>query len=129
MIRQLIAKEMLINLHSLRLSFAFFVLVPLIVISTYVLCNDYAQRKSDYDAKVSLHKQAAATDRIRIDRPPQPLMVISGGATVTTGDTVYLSYYDAPRVKGGFDHTPIFYIFPRTDYEFFTYGEKRVTLY
>ena len=118
MIRRLIAKEILTNLLSLRLSFAYLILLPLVVVSVYVLCNDYAQRKKDYDAKVSLHKQAAATDRIRVDRSPSPLMALVGGATVTTGNTAHLSYYDAPRVKGGFDHTPIFYIFPRTDYIF-----------
>ncbi len=118
MIRRLMVKEILANLLSSRLSFAFLVLVPLVVISVYMLCDDYEQRKMDYDAKVSLHKQAAATDRIRVDRPPSQLMALVGGATVTTGNTVHLSYYDAPRVKGGFDHTPIFYIFPRTDYVF-----------
>ena len=45
-------------------------------------------------------------------------MALVGGVTVTTGNTVHLSYYDAPRIKGGFDHTPIFYIFPHTDYLF-----------
>jgi ABC-type transport system involved in multi-copper enzyme maturation permease subunit len=118
MLRQLIAKEILTNLLSWRVSFAFFILLPLVVISTYVLCNDYAQRQRDYDAKVALHKQAAGTDRIKVDRPPSPLMAIIGGATITTGDTVHLSYYDAPRIKGGFDQTPIFYIFQRTDYVF-----------
>lgn len=118
MIRRLMVKEILTNLLSLRLSLAFFILVPLVLISAYMLCNDYEQRKRDYDAKVSLHMQAAASDRIRIDRQPSPLMALVGGATITTGNTVHLSYYDAPRVKGGFDHTPIFYIFPRTDYVF-----------
>jgi ABC-type transport system involved in multi-copper enzyme maturation permease subunit len=118
MIRRLIAKEVLTNLLSLRLTFAFLVVVPLVVASFYVLCNDYAQRKRDYDAKISLHTQAAATDRIRIDRPPSPLMALIGGTMVTTGNTIHLSYYDAPRIKGGFDHTPIYYVFPRTDYVF-----------
>jgi ABC-type transport system involved in multi-copper enzyme maturation permease subunit len=118
MIRRLIAKEILINLLSLRLSFAFLILVPLVVISVYILCNDYAQRKADYDAKVSLHMRTAYTDTITLDRPPSPLMVLVGGTIVTTGNTVQVSYYDAPHVKGGFDHTPIFYIFPRTDYLF-----------
>lgn len=118
MIRRLIAKEILMNLLSLRLTFAFLILVPLVALGVYTLCNDYVQRKEDYDSKVSLHQQAAATDRIRVDRPPSPLMALVGGATVTTGNTVHLNYYDAPRVRGGFDHTPIFYIFPRTDYIF-----------
>ena len=118
MIRRLIAKEILMNLLSLRLTFAFLILVPLVALGVYTLCNDYVQRKEDYDSKLSLHQEAAATDRIRIDRPPSPLMALVGGATVTTGNTVHLYYYDAPRVRGGFDHTPIFYIFPRTDYIF-----------
>jgi len=118
MIRQLTAKEILTNLLSWRLSFAFFILLPLVVISVYVLCNDYAQRQRDYDEKVALHKQAAATESIRVDRPPSPLMALIGGATVTTGNTIHLLYYDAPRIEGGFDHTPIFYIFSRTDYVF-----------
>ena len=118
MIRRLIAKEILTNLLSLRLTFAFLILIPLVVISVYVLCNDYAQRKEDYDAKVSLHAKTAYTETITVDRPPSPLMALVGGVTVTTANTVRLSFYDAPRVKGGFDHTPIYYIFPRTDYLF-----------
>jgi ABC-type transport system involved in multi-copper enzyme maturation permease subunit len=118
MIRRLIIKEILTNLLSLRLSFAFLILLPLVSVSVYVLCSDYAQRQKDYDAKVDLHRQAAATDRVRVDRPLSPLMALIGGATVTTGNTIHLSYYDAPRIKGGFDHTPIFYIFSRTDYVF-----------
>lgn len=118
MIRRLIAKEVLTNLLSLRLTLAFLAVVPLVAASVYVLCNDYAQRKRDYDAKVSLHTQAAATDRIGIDRPPSPLMALIGGTMVTAGNTMHLSYYDAPRIKGGFDHTPIYYVFPRTDYVF-----------
>ncbi len=118
MIRRLITKEILTNLLSLRLTFAFLILIPLVAISVYVLCNDYAQRKEDYDAKVSLHTGTAFTETITVDRPPQPMMALVGGVTVTTGNTVKLSFYDAPRIKGGFDHTPIFYIFPRTDYLF-----------
>jgi len=118
MIRRLIAKEILMNLLSLRLTFAFLILIPLVIISVYVLCNDYAQRKEDYDAKVSLHAKTAYTDTITVDRPPSPLMALAGGATVATGNTVQLSYYDAPHIKGGFDHTPIYYIFLRTDYIF-----------
>jgi len=118
MIRQLIAKEILTNLLSWRVSFAFFILLPLVVISVYVLCNDYAQRQKDYDAKVALHKQAAASESIRLDSPHSPLMALIGGTTITAGNTAHLLYFDAPRIKGGFDHTPIFYIFPRTDYVF-----------
>ncbi len=118
MMRRLIAKELLANLLSLRLSFAFLILVPLVIVSVYILCNDYAQRKRDYDAKVPLHIQTAHTSIITVDRPPTPLMALVGGSTVTTGNTVRLSYHDAPRIKGGFDHTPIYYIFLRTDYVF-----------
>ncbi len=112
------AKEILTNLLSLRLSFTFLILVPLVVLSVYILCNDYAQRKEDHDAKVSLHMKTALTDTITIDRPPSPLMVLIGGTAITTGNTVHLLYYDAPRIRGGFDHTPIYYVFLRTDYLF-----------
>ena len=118
MVRQLIFKEIHINLLSLRLSFAFLILVPLVGISTYILCNDYAQRRKDYDTKVALHKEAAATERVTVDRVPQPLMVLIGGAAVTSANSAYLLYYDAPRLKGGYDHTPIYYVFLRTDYLF-----------
>ena len=118
MIGQLIIKELRINLLSLRLSFAFLMLLPLVGVSVYILCNDYAQRQKDYDAKAALHGRAAATERITVDRPPTPMMALIGGATVTTANSVSLLYYDAPRAKGGYDHTPIYYIFPRTDYLF-----------
>lgn len=118
MIRRLVAKEILTNLLSLRLTFTFLILVPLVVVSVYILCNDYQQRKEDYDSKVSLHMRTAASERIRINRPPFPLMALVSGVTTTTANTVDMLYYTTPRVKGGFDHTPIYYTFLRTDYLF-----------
>lgn len=103
MIRQVIRKELLVNLLSLRFAVGFVVCVALMGLIGYVLIEDYASRQQTYLSDTQLH--AAALKQVKVysmvavvlDVPPSPLSVFSRGMN-NLPSAIHVSPYHVPTL-------------------------------
>ena len=86
MIRQIIRKELLVNILSMRFMAGLVVSALMMGIVGYVLIEDYAARVQKYIADVQEHREALAQTKVYsmvaivVDIPPSPLSVFSRGS-------------------------------------------------
>ncbi|HUI64787.1 MAG TPA: hypothetical protein VL126_08090, partial [Bacteroidota bacterium] len=85
MTRQIIRKELRINLLSLRFLIGLVVSIVLMGMVGYVLVEDYAARQQAYLSNVQIHRQALQETKVYselkvvVDIPPSPLSVFARG--------------------------------------------------
>jgi ABC-type transport system involved in multi-copper enzyme maturation permease subunit len=103
MIRQIIRKELLVNLLSLRFAVGLAVCVALMGLIGYVLIEEFASRQQTYLSDTRLHaaglRQVKVYSRVAVtlDVPPSPLSVFSRGAGALPS-AIHISPYHVPTL-------------------------------
>lgn len=108
MIRQIIRKELLVNILSLRFLIGFIVVILMMGLVGYVLVEDYAARRQAYLSDVQQHKKDLEQTKVYsmlevvVDVPPSPLSVFSRGVR-DLPTSVRVSPYHIPSLidEGG----------------------------
>ena len=102
-ILDIIRKELLINLLSLRFIIGLVVVMLLIGLVGYVLTLDYASRRQAYIAAAEQHSRALedakvySTIKVEMDIPPNPLSLLSRGSK-DLPVTITVSPYHVPTI-------------------------------
>jgi ABC-type transport system involved in multi-copper enzyme maturation permease subunit len=105
MIRQIILKELLVNLLSLRFAVGLVVAVLMMGLVGYVLMKDYAARHQTYLSDVQRHRDALkqtkvySTLEVVVDIPPSPLSIFSRGVK-DLPTSIRVSPYQIPSLIG-----------------------------
>ncbi len=103
MIKEIIRKELLVNIFSYRFLIGFIVVTVMMGIVGYVLVEDYAYRKQTYISKVQSHAEQLknfkvySTIKTVVDIPPSPLSVFCRGAK-DVPNSIEISLYQIPSV-------------------------------
>jgi len=137
MIWQIIRKELLVNLLSLRFLIGLVVVVSMMGPVGYVLVEDYAARQQTYLSDVQRHKtqleQTKVYSKIEVvvDIPPSPLSVFSRGVkdrptSITVSPYLILSLIGEAGVRASIDlggtstrpYNPLLLVFSSIDLAF-----------
>ena len=106
MLTTLIRRELLDNLMTFRFAVAVFIMLLLVVANTVVLIKDYEQRLASHNAAVKNHQRqlqekktySAGTEKLFVDRPPNPLSVFNVGFDKQLGNEVRASHTSVPSL-------------------------------
>jgi len=114
--------EFLSNIKSLRFSVGFAACLILVVISSYILTDDYQQRLQNYQLVRQDHwrelQQVRVYSQLRpwVDRPPEVLSIFCEGMDKRVGNSVQVSFGEVPAEAEGFGRdNPLLSIFPSVD--------------
>ena len=106
MLTTLIRRELLDNLMTFRFAVAVFIMLLLVVANTLVLIKDYEQRLASHNAAVKNHQRqlqekktySAGTEKLFVDRPPNPLSIFNVGFDKQLGNEVRVSHTSVPSL-------------------------------
>ena len=106
MLTTLIRRELLDNLMTFRFAAAAFIMLLLVVTNTAVLIKDYEQRLESHNAAVKSHQQqlqekktySGGTEKLFVDRPPNPLSIFNVGFDKQLGNQVWVSHIFVPSL-------------------------------
>ena len=106
MLTTLIRRELLDNLMTFRFAAAVFIMLLLIVANTAVLIQDHKRRLVGHNTAVEMHQRqlqekktySAGMDKLLVDRPPNPLSILSSGFDKRLGNEVLASYGFVPTL-------------------------------
>ena len=106
MLTTLIRRELLDNLMTFRFAAAVFIMLLLVVANTVVLIKDYEQRLASHNAAVRMHQRqlqekktySAGTEKLFVDRPPNPLSIFNVGFDKQLGNEVRVSHTYVPSL-------------------------------
>ena len=106
MLTTLIRRELLDNLMTFRFAAAVFIILLLVVANTVVLIKDYEQRLGSHNAAVKMHQRqlqekktySAGTEKLFVDRTPNPLSIFNVGFDKQLGNEVGVSHTFVPSL-------------------------------
>jgi len=106
MLTTLIRRELLDNLMTFQFAIAVFIMLLLVVANTVVLIKDYEQRLASHNAAVKMHQRqlqetktySVGTEKLFVDRPPNPLSIFNVGFDKQLGNEVRVSHTYAPSL-------------------------------
>ena len=106
MLTTLIRRELLDNLMTFRFAVAVFIMLLLVVANTVVLIKDYEQRLASHNAAVKMHQRqlqekktySAGTEKLFVDRTPNPLSIFNVGFDKQLGNEVGISHTFVPSL-------------------------------
>lgn len=106
MLTTLIRRELLDNLMTFRFAAAVFIMLLLVVANTVVLIKDYEERLASHNAAVRMHQRqlqekktySAGTEKLFVDRPPNPLSIFNVGFDKQLGNEIQVSYNYVPSL-------------------------------
>ncbi len=106
MLTTLIRRELLDNLMTFRFAVAVFIMLLLVVANSLVLIKDYEQRLTSHNAAVKMHQRqlqekttySAGTEKLFVDRPPNPLSIFNVGFDKQLGNEIRVSHTYAPSL-------------------------------
>ena len=106
MLTTLIRRELLDNLMTFRFAVAIFIMLLLVVANTIVLITDYEQRLASHNAAVRMHQRqlqekktySAGTEKLFVDRTPNPLSIFNVGFDKQLGNEVEVSHTFVPSL-------------------------------
>ena len=106
MLTTLIRRELLDNLMTFRFAVAVFIMLLLVVANTVVLIKDYEQRLASHNAAVRMHQRqlqekktySAGTEKLFVDRTPNPLSIFNVGFDKQLGNEVGVSHTFVPSL-------------------------------
>ncbi|MCD6506266.1 ABC transporter permease subunit [Candidatus Poribacteria bacterium] len=126
MLGTIVAKEFLSNILTFRFSIGFLVCLLLIVASSYVLTQDYADRLESYRtaireyeeemSKIKVYSELCGDHKPKAFRKPKPLSVFNQGVDKRLGNVVEASVGTVPmRAKEYSPANPYMSVFPSVD--------------
>lgn len=118
MLRNIIEKEFLEKLLTLRFAVALILCMGLAAISAFVLSNDYKQELADYNNRAKLHDETCSWQSIVVDRKPLPLATMFHGITKDSAASVRLAVDTYPEPVETIDDNPLSVLFPTIDLTF-----------
>ena len=106
MLTTLIRRELLDNLMTFRFAAAVFIILLLVVANTAVLIKDHEQRLASHNAAVKMHQRqlqekktySAGTEKLFVDRTPNPLSIFNVGFDKQLGNEVGVSHTFVPSL-------------------------------
>jgi ABC-2 type transport system permease protein len=106
MLITLIRRELLDNLMTFRFAAAVFIILLLVVANTVVLIKDHEQRLASHNAAVRMHQRqlqekktySAGTEKLFVDRPPNPLSIFNVGFDKQLGNEIQVSHNYVPSL-------------------------------
>ena len=106
MLTTLIRRELLDNLMTFRFAVAVFIMLLLVVANTIVLIKDHEQRLASHNAAVKEHQRqlqeqktySAGTEKLFVDRPPNPLSIFNVGFDKQLGNEARVSHTYVPSL-------------------------------
>ena len=106
MLTTLIRRELLDNLMTFRFAVAVFIMLLLVVANTVVLIKDHEQRLASHNAAVKDHQRqlqekktySAGTEKLFVDRPPNPLSIFNIGFDKQLGNEIQVSHTYVPSL-------------------------------
>ena len=106
MLTTLIRRELLDNLMTFRFAAAVFIILLLVVANTVVLIEDHKQRLESHNAAVKMHQRqlqekktySAGTEKLFVDRTPNPLSIFNVGFDKQLGNEVGVSHTFVPSL-------------------------------
>ena len=106
MLTTLIRRELLDNLMTFRFAAAVFIMLLLVVANTVVLIEDYERRLAGHNAAVEMHQRqlqekktySAGMEKLRVDRPPNPLSILNTGFDKRLGNEVLVTHGFVPTL-------------------------------
>ena len=127
MLLNLVRKELLDQLLSLRFAMAC-IICPVVVLSgVFVLTRDYKEALLDYNTNIAMHRNALeeydnpfdlVNQGIRIDKPLNPMKVFFRGVEVEHTATVRVSAANEPEFQSDYEKNPVSLLFPIMDLAF-----------
>ena len=118
MLCTIIAKEFLEKVLTLRFFVALILSVALIIVSTIVLSEDYAQELADYHLRAQMHAETNNEQLITVDRKPSMLTALFQGITKGAARSVQLLIGFQPKTIETIDDNPFSVLFPTVDLTF-----------
>ena len=118
MLCTIIAKEFLEKVLTLRFFVALILSVALIIVSTIVLSEDYAQELADYHLRAQMHAETNNEQLITVDRKPSMLTALFQGITKGAARAVQLLIGFQPKTIETIDDNPFSVLFPTVDLTF-----------
>lgn len=125
MFSQLIQKEILEQLLSLRFALACVICLVITLSSALVLTKDYKEALADYNTNVVMHKKDAEGNNdfwgrgMVIDRPPNPLQIFVRGVERELIASARVTSQQEPEFESADDANPVTNLFPPIDMMFF----------
>ena len=125
MLLQLIQKELLEQLLSLRFALACVICLVITLSSALVLTKDYKEALADYNTNVVMHKKEVADDGdfwgrgLVIDRSPNPLQIFVRGIERELIISARVTSQQEPEFESDADGNPVTDLFPPIDMMFF----------
>ena len=106
MLTTLIRRELLENLMMFRFAATVFIMLLLVVANTVVLIKDHEQRLESHNAAVKEHQRqlrkqktySAGTEKLFVDRPPNPVSIFNVGFDKQLGNQVRVSHIFVPSL-------------------------------
>ena len=106
MLTTLIRRELLENLMTFRFAAAVFIMLLLVVANTVVLIADHEQRLESHNAAVKSHQRqlqekktySGGTEKLFVDRPPNPVSIFNVGFDKQLGNEVRVSHTFVPSL-------------------------------
>ena len=105
MLHTLIRQELLTHLMSARFLAAVVITLLLVVANTIVLIDDHENRVANYSQQEKVHRgKAVAAEtysrlELFVERPPNPLSLLSAGLDKRLGTTVEIYHGDVPMIS------------------------------
>ncbi|OGG03722.1 MAG: hypothetical protein A3F83_00830 [Candidatus Glassbacteria bacterium RIFCSPLOWO2_12_FULL_58_11] len=128
MLKDIIRKELLDTISSLKFVFTFLLCTVMILLSIYIGINNYRSDLKEYQASVALNRsnlesqpsyQALAGLGVKISKPPQVLSTLVTGIQNAVGRVASVKEsYDPELVDSKYSTSPIFSVFGDLDLEF-----------
>ena len=127
MLWQIIKKEYLLNLISLRFVIAFVLASGLTILSVYMLIDDYQARLNEYGKRVTSHAEQLRgalnytdliDDEIIVDKEPARLSVLAQGIERNINPVVKFRKGEYPVLSESASENPLFSLFKRIDFLF-----------
>ena len=106
MLTTLIRRELLDNLMTFRFAAAIFIMLLLVVANTVVLIKDHEQRLASHNTAVKEHQRqleekktySAGTEKLFVDRSPNPLSIFNVGFDKQLGNEARVSHTYVPSL-------------------------------
>ncbi|MCY4568682.1 MAG: ABC transporter permease subunit [Candidatus Poribacteria bacterium] len=106
MLTTLVRRELLDNLMTFRFAAAVFIILLLVVANTVVLIEDHKQRLASHNAAVKMHQRqleekttySAGTEKLFVDRTPNPLSIFNVGFDKQLGNEGRISHTYVPSL-------------------------------
>ena len=106
MLTTLIRRDLLDNLMTFRFAVTVFIMLLLVVANTVVLIKDYEQRLASHNAAVKMHQRqlqakktySAGTEKLFVNRSPNPLSIFNVGFDKQLGNEVRVSHTYVPSL-------------------------------